>query len=204
MIKHFYKVTNPCVKGKTYYDKNGKNKGTRNFVEYTHEITGRVIYRWASHDKKISNFEDVHHGYSNSRIYRIWQGMVSRCHTETDTAYQFYGAKGIYVDDRWLDPEVFIFDMLDTYKDNLTLERIDYKRGYSKDNCKWITIADQAKNKSNNVRITIDGVTKILNDWCIQYNIKPNTAVTRITKYGWNPEKAVTTQTKFMKQWHKI
>ena len=202
-IKHFYKKTGN-TKTTQRYNSKGHKSGSNNYIEYRHEITGRLIYRVAEHDKKILKLEDIRHGYSNKRIYHIWQGMMSRCYTKTDTTYRYYGAKGIRVDERWHDPEVFIFDMLKSYKSNLTLERIDYKGKYSKSNCKWIPLSEQNRNKRNNVRITIKGVTKVLVEWFELNGIKPNTAVTRILKYGWTPIKAVTTPTKFTTQWHTI
>lgn len=44
-------------------------------------------------------------------------------------------------------------------KNNTTLERIDYNKDYSKENCKWATRSEQSKNRSNTIIVEIDGVT---------------------------------------------
>ncbi len=89
------------------------------------------------------------HGMTYSRPYRIWAGIKRRCYNKNEKAYSSYGAKGIKMCDRWLDFELFWEDMKDTYKDSLTIDRIDNSKGYCKDNCRWATMKEQARNKTN-------------------------------------------------------
>lgn len=182
--KHFYEPTGVVVTGVNWVK----------LVEFKHSITSRVIYRDKSYlDKNNGILKEVKHGLSGTRIHSIWSGVMTRCYNDTDTAYKHYGGRGIKVDERWHDPEVFVYDMATTYREYLTLERIDHNGDYSKDNCKWVIWSEQARNKRTNRRITINGVTKIADDWAKEYGIRQNTIITRITKYGWEPEKAVTT-----------
>ena len=37
--------------------------------------------------------------------------------------------------------------MANGYLEGLTIDRIDNDRGYSPDNCRWVTMAEQNKNK---------------------------------------------------------
>jgi hypothetical protein len=37
------------------------------------------------------------HGETGTRLYRIWQGMISRCGNPNDNSYQRYGARGIKI-----------------------------------------------------------------------------------------------------------
>lgn len=46
-----------------------------------------------------------------SHEYKIWQNMIYRCYMPTDKSYQFYGAKGVTVCDRWLLFENFVNDI---------------------------------------------------------------------------------------------
>ncbi len=87
------------------------------------------------------------HGQAGTRFYKIWQGMKKRCLNTKSTTYKFYGAKGIGVCDRWLSFEKFSEDMLGSYEDHLTLDRIDGSKGYSPENCRWVSMSVQDYNK---------------------------------------------------------
>ena len=43
-------------------------------------------------------------------------------------------------------------DMSKSYKEWLTLDRIDVKWSYCKENCRWATMKEQQRNRGNNVR----------------------------------------------------
>lgn len=92
------------------------------------------------------------HGYPARRhpLYSIWAGMKDRCYNPKNKAYKNYGGRGISVATEWRESfECFAIDMGlfpdDTNK--YTIERINNDLGYSKDNCKWATQSEQAKNK---------------------------------------------------------
>lgn len=103
------------------------------------------------------------HGQRYTRIYRIWCGMKNRCSCHTSKDYPKYGGRGISFSSSWSDFKNFYKDMSGTYKDNLTLERINNKKGYSKSNCKWATIKEQANNREHGYKKRIrndDGTFK--------------------------------------------
>lgn len=85
------------------------------------------------------------HGFSRTRIYSEWHSMKGRCYTKTHTAYKNYGAKGITVCDEWKCDFLAFYNwaMQNGYNDTLTLDRIDSTKGYSPNNCKWATYAEQ-------------------------------------------------------------
>lgn len=63
--------------------------------------------------------------------------------------YKYYGALGITICDEWLnDFSTFAnWSLANGYTDELTIDRKDNTRGYSPDNCRWITIQEQQRNK---------------------------------------------------------
>lgn len=112
------------------------------------------------------------HVVNDSRLRKVYKGMKNRCYNEYSHSYKNYGGRGITVCDEWLnDFKVFEewaiatgYDK-DAERNKYTLDRIDVNKGYSPENCRWITGAEQQRNKRNNVYITIDGVTKLWVDW---------------------------------------
>jgi hypothetical protein len=99
------------------------------------------------------------HGMARSNEYRVWDSMIRRCHSETHKAYKNYGARGIEVCDKWRKFDGFFEDMGIQPK-NMTLERINNELGYSKDNCKWATVTEQARNRRS-TKLNIDQVKTI-------------------------------------------
>lgn len=87
------------------------------------------------------------HGRSNTRQFSIWTDMKRRCNNENNIGFKSYGALGISYDERWEKFENFWDDMGDSYSDDLTLERVDPRKDYCKDNCEWVPKEDQSKNK---------------------------------------------------------
>lgn len=126
----------------------------------------------------------------NQRIYRIWANMISRCYNPKFSAYQWYGAKGIGVVDRWLTFQNFLDDM-GIPGDGFSLDRIDGKAGYSKENCRWATQVEQCNNQSSNRRLTIDGVTRTVAEWGRQPGAVKAVSIYNRLYLGWSAERAV-------------
>lgn len=88
-------------------------------------------------------------GLSNTRLYRIWCGMRNRCYNQNQKNYPLYGGRGIQVCQEWLDGFEAFYSWAIThgYRDGLTIDRKDNSKGYEPDNCRWVTQAEQIKNR---------------------------------------------------------
>lgn len=117
------------------------------------------------------------HGMSNTKIYKIWAGMIERCSYKRHKSYKYYGGRGISVCEEWLNSfeNFYNWSIENGYREGLTIDRVDNDGNYCPENCKWVTMEDQSKNKSNTVFIEIDGVKKTLSEWSDFLNIKLST-----------------------------
>jgi hypothetical protein len=86
------------------------------------------------------------HGLSGHPLYRIWRGMIRRTTNPNHPDWEFYGGRGISVCKKWMDFLVFYKEMISTYREDLSLDRVDNNRGYCKSNCRWTDRSTQAQN----------------------------------------------------------
>lgn len=124
------------------------------------------------------------------RIRTVWDNMRQRC---SDKNNRHYGGKGISVCKEWTDSfKVFEkWPLEHGYDDSLTIDRVDSKRGYSPENCRWVPVKVQNNNTSRNRLILIGDEVKTLAQWCELFGIPPYIADNRINKYGWSEEEAL-------------
>jgi hypothetical protein len=101
----------------------------------------------------------------NSKIYNIWCGILRRCYNKNQRSFNNYGLRGITVCDNWKDFKNFYdWAIANGYKDGLSIERINVNGNYCPENCTWITMKEQAKNKTNNIWVEYNGKSLILKD----------------------------------------
>lgn len=97
--------------------------------------------------------------------YESYRNMKTRCYNPKHRGYRWYGAKGIKVCDRWLEPHGFGFknfleDMGPKPTPKHQVDRIDSDKDYGPGNCKWATHLEQQHNKKKAIIIgeTYNGV----------------------------------------------
>jgi|SRR5580692_8562062 hypothetical protein len=86
-------------------------------------------------------------GSKCSREYRVWAAMKQRCFNPEHPAYEYFGARGITVCERWLSYSNFLADM-GRCQPGLTLERKDNFDDYKPRNCEWASWDPQLKNRA--------------------------------------------------------
>lgn len=133
----------------------------------------------------------VKHGMHGTRIYGIWVGMVQRTTKPNNQHYPNYGGRGIKICDRWRTFEGFYADMGPTYRDDLTIDRIDNDGPYSPENCRWATYAEQNRNRRDNVRVEWRGRDLLVAEWADLIGLNGRTIGERIRK-GWSVDRALT------------
>src|SRR5688572_29552695 len=100
------------------------------------------------------------HGKSNgSDEYLAWENMKARCYQKSNIRYGEYGGRGIIVCDRWKNSfENFYSDVGNRPSKLHSLDRFpDVNGNYEPRNVRWATMAQQNRNKRDNVVIEYEG-----------------------------------------------
>jgi hypothetical protein len=129
-----------------------------------------------------------------SLTYIKWCSMKQRVKDTNNPKSAKYIERGIKVCERWLNSfENFLEDLGECPSSAYSLERIDPFGDYCPENCKWIPLAEQARNTVNTKRYTFNRESLILNEWEAKTGIKSATIRKRVEELGWSMEKALTT-----------
>lgn len=152
--------------------------------------------------KKIFNskLEELAH----KRFQRVYFNMRRRCYFEKDPTYKYYGGRGIKVLEEWKHFKFFERDMWDEYISRIkklgnarglsTLDRIDVNGHYCKENCRWVSMAVQAKNRRPSSRVK--NPLRLMAD---NAGINYSTFLDRLKRWG-DTEKALSAPVQFKKQ----
>jgi predicted XRE-type DNA-binding protein len=124
--------------------------GTEKDVKHDHLVNGKT---------KSCGCSWTTHGMTNTNEYRVWDAMVRRCLNKKHHAFKDYGGRGITVCDKWLKFEGFFEDM-GNQPQNMQIERVDNSLGYFKENCKWTTVTEQARNRRS-TKLSLNQVKSI-------------------------------------------
>lgn len=89
------------------------------------------------------------HNMSNSKLYKVWRGMKTRCYNPNFIYYCNYGGRGITICDEWKNDfsKFYEWAINNGYEEGLTIDRINNDGNYEPINCRWITRAEQNKNQ---------------------------------------------------------
>lgn len=137
------------------------------------------------------------HLMTGSPEYHSWQAIKRRCLDPKDKDFKNYGGRGIKMFEPWIsDFQAFYRYVGDRPCAGYTIERSENDGDYVPGNISWQPRSVQANNNRGNHRVTIDGVTRTLAQWCCIFNVSYPTVVQRINHSKWDPADALRTPTR--------
>lgn len=131
------------------------------------------------------------HRESHTRLHNIWCGMNCRCNLNHKNI-RGYADRGITICDEWKDYETFAkWARSNGYEEGLTIERKDVNGDYCPENCTWIPLVKQARNRRTTHWVEYQGERMSLAEACERANMPYKQVFERITKHNWPVEKAL-------------
>lgn len=169
--KHYYKCKCECGNNKEVYSYNLMSGHTKSCGCLNLDVIKGMKTRKT-------------HGKSKTRLHNIWWGIINRCENEKNRAYEKYGARGIIICEEWRGSftEFEEWALKNGYKEDLSIDRINNDGNYEPGNCRWVNSRVQNNNKSNNVKIEIDGVIKNLSEWASYSGLHRSTISRKLKK----------------------
>ena len=103
----------------------------------------------------------------NIRLYNIWIDIKKRCYNKNFWAFNRYGGRGITMCEEWKNDFMSFYNwsIANSYQDNLTIDRVDNNGDYEPDNCRWVSMKEQCRNKNNNHLLTYNNETHCISEW---------------------------------------
>lgn len=142
--------------------------------------------------KELAASKKRKHDLSYSPEYAIWKAMKSRCYRVKDCHFKNYGARGIYVCDRWKNSfENFYADMGLRPSPEHSIDRKNNDQPYSPENCRWATEEQQNNNKRTSRLLTFNGRTQTLTQWAYELGFSKSGFRRRLVS-GWSVEEILT------------
>ena len=176
------------LKGNTYgdlkvidlaFDEAGKKKkwlceckcGEKTIVSGSNLRSGKT-QRCKKCGLKVSASKRKVHGKTNTKLYNVWNTMLTRCHNPNSKSYNYYGRKGIVVCEEWHEAKKFFeWAKNNGYKEGLEIDRINTEGNYCPNNCRWVKRLQNSNNKSNNKVLEHNGETKTLAEWARYFGV---------------------------------
>ena len=114
--------------------------------------------------KKESNLE-------SRKLLAVWAAMIQRCHNPRCKSFKYYGDRGLSVCDEWrFDSAKFeTWAMANGYKIGLSIDRIENDIGYSPENCRFVPIADNLRNRRICHKIPTTDFGRQLKEWRLRH-----------------------------------
>lgn len=133
---------------------------------------------------RVRGLSNKKHGMYNNPLYKTWWSMVDRATNPHNKRHERYYDRGITVCDEWLkDPVNFCeWSVKNGWEPGLQLDRIDNDRGYSPDNCRYVTITENVRNRECTLYANYYGIERPLAEWCDLFDVNYKTVWEKLNR----------------------
>lgn len=130
----------------------------------------------------------------NQKVYKVWAGIKARVAPSGIDRHRYYD-RGIAMCEEWKDYKVFKkWALSNGYKEGLTIDRIDNSKGYSPQNCRFVSVIENVNNRDCSIRVTYNGEVVSLMVLLDKLGKRDSRAlVVNRLKRGWDVKKAIWT-----------
>jgi len=93
------------------------------------------------------------------KLKRLYLYIKHRCYNKKCDSYRYYGAMGVTMCEEWLKSKAaFVeFCLSHGYEEGLQIDRIDTSKGYSPENCRFVTAYENLNNRRNSKWWVVNG-----------------------------------------------
>ena len=134
----------------------------------------------------------IKHGRYGPGLYVVYRSMVQRCHDPNHDQYSRYGARGITVCDEWrASVEEFWRWAEPLWSEGLTIDRINNAKGYSPENCRFVSRKEQQRNKTNNRVVKFEDRSITIAEAAEIARVPYHIAYQRIVRAQWTMEELI-------------
>lgn len=114
-----------------------------------HELAAGQTTSCGCYKREVTGERARSHGWTRTPTYGSWGAAKRRCHDPKVAGYARYGARGIFMCDRWRESFAAFLEDMGPRPDGTTLDRIDQTKGYEPGNVRWATTKQQTENRGN-------------------------------------------------------
>ena len=135
-------------------------------------------------------------GRPDHPLTAVLRSMHHRCENPKNEAYERYGGRGITVCEEWSMENAADFiswALANGWEKGLEIDRIDNSKGYSPDNCRFVTSSQNSRNRRSNRYVNIFGETMLLVEAFEKYSVvNKKQFELRYYHENWTLERALT------------
>ena len=198
----------------TVLEHKGTNENQQNVFLCRCDCGNELLRRYSSITKTKSNscpncrskYRDINQTKEFNQLHSVWMDIGNRTtknHKHNRSCYKKHNIKmceewknnfrSFY---NWAIKNGYKYEKLPNGFNKYTIDRIDPYKGYYPENCRWITIQEQQRNRLDNKIIDWEGKKYKLWELADKYNIDKKLLYVRKFVCNWTTEKSLTQKVK--------